>query len=67
MGSKKKLIGLYLLFLFMCLAVGILHIIQAKPSKCSYLVNKAANLETMVYEKVERMEYVHLSIPYEIQ
>jgi hypothetical protein len=21
----------------------------------------------MVYEKVERMEYVHLSIPYEIQ
>lgn len=38
-----------------------------KKSKCSYHVNRLPNLETMVCEKVERMEYVHLLIPYETQ
>jgi hypothetical protein len=61
------LIGIYLMFVFLCLEVGVFHIIQTKKSKCSYHVNKVSNLETMVCEKVERMEYVHLSIPYETQ
>jgi hypothetical protein len=59
------LIDIYLLFMFLCLAIGVFHIIQTKTFRCSYHVNKVSNFETMVYEKVERMEYVHLSIPYE--
>jgi hypothetical protein len=75
LGPKECLDGVkilfwfvfYLLFLFLCLAIGILHTIQTKTFRCSYHVNKVPNLETMVCEKVEIMEYVHLPIPYEIQ
>jgi hypothetical protein len=55
---------LHIIYIF-CLAV--LHIIQTKTSRCSYHANKISNLETMVCEKVERMEYMHLSIPYKIE
>jgi len=58
------LISIYLLLVFLCLAIGVLHIILTKTSKCSYHVNKVPNLETMVCEKVDKMEYVHLSIPF---
>jgi hypothetical protein len=66
-GHKFILIGIYLLIVFLCLAIGVLHTIQTKTSRCSYHVNKLPNLETMVCEKVERMEYVHLPIPYATQ
>ncbi len=67
MGSGIILIGIYLLFVFLCFVVKVLHIIQTKTSRYSHHVHKVPNLEIMVCEKVERMEYVHLSIPYRIQ
>jgi hypothetical protein len=54
MGLGIILCGIYLLFVFLCLAVGVLHIIQTKTSRYSYHVNEIPNLETMVCDKVER-------------